>query len=159
MKILVCGYGNPFRTDDGVGHILAENIEKVLGERGEETELSLEHQLLPELAEDFSRFDLLIFCDARVPSEDGGDVDGYRIEEIAPDPHLEGLNIHSIGPGWLLSLARSLGRGVPPSVLISVEGESFDFGDEITPECRERMESAEAAFLKWFGEKYPAAKN
>lgn len=78
----------------------------------------------------------------------------YRIEEIAPDPHLEGLNIHSIGPGWLLSLAQSLGRGVPPSVLISVEGESFDFGDEITPECRERMESAKVAFLKWFREKY-----
>ena len=159
MKILVCGYGNPFRTDDGVGHILAEDLAKELGERGEETELSLEHQLLPELAEDFSRFDLLIFCDARVPSNDGGDVEEYRIDEIAPDPHLEGLNIHSIGPGWLLSLAQSLGRGVPPSVLISVEGESFDFGDEITPLCRERMERAETAFLKWFGEKYSAAKN
>ena len=159
MKILVCGYGNPFRTDDGVGHILAEDLERVLGERGEETELSLEHQLLPELAEDFSRFDLLIFCDARVPSDDGGDVEGYRIEEIAPDPHLEGLNIHSVGPGWLLALAQSLGKGVPPSVLISVEGESFDFGDEITPLCRERMERAETAFLKWFGEKYSAAKN
>ena len=157
MKILVCGYGNPFRTDDGVGHILAEDLAKVLGEKGEETELSLEHQLLPELAEDFSRFDLLIFCDARVPSNDGGDVEEYRIEEIVPDPHLEGLNIHSIGPGWLLALARSLGRGVPPSVLISVVGESFDFGDEITPECGERMERAEAAFLKWFGEKYSPA--
>lgn len=159
MKILVCGYGNPFRTDDGAGHILAEDIAKVLRERGEETELSLEHQLLPELAEDFSRFDLLIFCDARVPSDDGGGVERYRIEEIAPDPHLEGLNIHSVGPGWLLALAQSLGRRVPPSVLISVEGESFDFGDEITSECRERMKSAEAAFLKWYGKKYPAAQN
>ncbi|GAB1399611.1 hypothetical protein MASR1M66_10630 [Aminivibrio sp.] len=126
----------------------------MLGER-ERKRNFLEHQLLPELAEDFSRFDLLIFCDARVPSDDGGDVEGYRIEEIAPDPHLEGLNIHSVGPGWSSPSPRASG-GVPPSVLISVEGESFDFGDEITPECRERMERAEKAFLKWFGEKYPA---
>lgn len=152
MKILVCGYGNPFRTDDGVGHILAGEIAGWLQEAGEEAELRLEHQLLPELAADFSGFDLLVFADARIQGT--AEEVGFLLEELSPDPILEGLNMHTVGPEWVLALAAQLGERVPPAVLASVEGDSFDFGDELTPACALRKEAALAAFREWFVRKH-----
>lgn len=147
MKVLVCGYGNPFRTDDGVGHLLAPAVAELIASRGGEADVRLEHQLLPEMAEEFGGYDLLVFADARVPGTGSGN--GYDIREISPDPALEGLNIHSVGPEWILALAARIWGKVPPSLLVSVEGESFDFGEGLTEACRRRMDGALAAFEEW----------
>lgn len=144
MKALVCGYGNPFRTDDGVGHLLAPAVAEMISSLGGEAEVRLEHQLLPEMAEEFGEYDLLVFADARVPGTGSGD--GYDIREISPDPALEGLNIHSVGPEWVLALAAAIGGSVPPAVLVSVEGDSFDFGEGLTVACSERMKNALSSF-------------
>jgi hydrogenase maturation protease len=147
VRALVCGCGNPFRTDDGVGHLLAPAAAEMIVSLGGEAEVRLEHQLLPEMAEEFGQYDLLVFADARVPGTGSGK--GYDIREISPDPAFEGLNIHSVGPEWILALAARIGGKVPRSVLVSVEGESFDFGEGLTAECNERMNSALAAFEEW----------
>jgi len=147
VKVLVCGYGNPFRTDDGVGHLLAPAVAELFASRGGEADVRLEHQLLPEMAEEFGGYDLLVFADARVPGTGSGN--GYDIREISPDPALEGLNIHSVGPEWILALAARIWGKVPPSLLVSVEGESFDFGEGLTEACRRRMDGALAAFEEW----------
>jgi len=144
VKALVCGYGNPFRTDDGVGHLLAPAVAEMISSLGGEAEVRLEHQLLPEMAEEFGEYDLLVFADARVPGTGSGD--GYDIREISPDPALEGLNIHSVGPEWVLALAAAIGGSVPPAVLVSVEGDSFDFGEGLTAACSERMKNALSSF-------------
>ena len=157
MKILVCGYGNPFRTDDGAGHVLAPLLADRLEAFGEEVALRLEHQLLPEMAEDFSAFDLLIFADARVPGT--APEEGFLLEEILPDPLLEGLNIHSVGPEWVLALAAQIGGSVPPSLLVSVEGKSFDFGEEPTSICKARIEKAVLAFEEWFRKRRPLSSS
>jgi hydrogenase maturation protease len=147
VKALVCGYGNPFRTDDGVGHVLAPAAAEMISSLGGEAEVRLEHQLLPEMAEEFGEYDLLVFADARVPGTGSGN--GYDIREISPDPALEGLNIHSVGPEWVLALAAAIGGYVPPAVLVSVEGASFDFGEGLTVACMKRMENALSAFEEW----------
>jgi len=151
VKVLVCGYGNPFRTDDGVGHLLAPAVAELFASRGGEADVRLEHQLLPEMAEEFGGYDLLVFADARVPGTGSGN--GYDIREISPDPALEGLNIHSVGPEWILALAARIWGKVPPSLLVSVEGESFDFGEGLTEACRRRMDGALAAFEEWLRDK------
>lgn len=143
MKVLVFGYGNPFRTDDGVGHVLAQGAAEAARSLGWEAEVRLEHQLLPEMAEEFGGFDLLIFADARVPGTGG--VEGFDIREISPDPSIEGLNIHSVSPEWVLALAAKIWGKVPPAVLVSVEGESFDFGEGLTEVCKKRVSLALAA--------------
>ena len=152
MRVFVCGYGNPFRTDDGAGHHLAPLLATFLESCGEDVELRLEHQLLPEMAEEFAAFDLLVFADARIPGIAPGE--GFLLEEIDPDPVLEGLNIHSVGPEWLLALAAQIGEKIPPALLLSVEGESFDFGEFPTPGCELRIDKAAVAFEKWFHKRY-----
>ena len=152
MRIFVCGYGNPFRTDDGAGHHLAPLLAAFLESFGQDVELRLEHQLLPEMAEEFAAFDLLVFADARVPGTAPGE--GFLLEEIDPDPVLEGLNIHSVGPEWVLALAAQIEEKTPPALLLSVEGESFDFGEFPTPGCELRIGKAAVAFEKWFRKRY-----
>ncbi len=104
------------------------------------------------MAEEFAAFDLLLFADARVPGTAHGE--GFLLEEIDPDPVLEGLNIHSVGPEWVLALAAQIGGKVPPALLLSVEGESFDFGEFPTPACKLRIGKTVAAFEKWFHKRY-----
>ena len=151
MNILVCGYGNPYRTDDGVGYHLAPLLAQWLESIGQDVGLHLEHQILPELAEDLQGYDLAVFVDARVPSGTG---EGFHVSDVHPHRELDGLNMHSVGPEWILYLMDTLGVSAPPSVLVSVDGESFDFGDELTPCCRGRMERAADSFRRWFPERY-----
>ena len=151
MRVLVCGYGNPYRTDDGAGHVLAPLLARRLESGGHEIDLRLEHQLLPELAADFDGFDLLVFADARVPGTCPGE--GFVIEEVRPDSELEGLNIHSAGPEWVLALAARIGATPPKAILVSVEGESFDFGDEPTTACSARIGRATSGFEEWLAKR------
>ncbi|MCF4152476.1 hydrogenase maturation protease [Dethiosulfovibrio sp. F2B] len=148
MRVLLVGYGNEFRQDDRVGHVLAPRIAEWLGGQGVDTELWLGAQLLPELADDMTSVDLAVFVDASTVELPGG----FSFDEIVPDPSLEGLNIHSMGPSWLLSLMDDLGYRKPKTLLISVTGVSFDFSDDITDECAGFVDSAEAAFKEWWAQ-------
>jgi hydrogenase maturation protease len=59
-RVLIVGYGNPLRGDDGLGWHAAEALRAALPE----AEILAVHQLTPELAEDASRAELVIFLDA-----------------------------------------------------------------------------------------------
>ncbi len=58
-RILVIGYGNPLRGDDGFGVYVAERLhhEGV----GEQVTLMTRHLLAPELAEDLSEAEFVLF--------------------------------------------------------------------------------------------------
>ncbi len=149
MRVYVIGYGNPFRQDDGVGHILAPQIATWLAERGETVALHLDHQLLPEVAADLADAEMVFFVDASVASSEAG----YMFVPVVPDGGSESLNIHSFGPGWILRLAEELGHPLREAWMLSVSGVSFDFDDALTPECAERVAAAFAAFRKWWEER------
>ncbi len=146
MKIIVAGYGNPFREDDRVGHVLAPQIAHYLESSGEEVELWIEQQLLPEIVEDMRDKDMAFFVDSLADASKGDHV----FEEMEPDPNIEGLNIHSMGPGWILHLMRELHIPAPRTFLISVAGESFNFSEDMTQECKQRTEKCFEAFVKWW---------
>lgn len=139
------GYGNPYREDDGLGPILAGWVAEWLTSLGETVELWIGHQLLPELAEELSNCDLAIFCDASaLPLKEG-----FSLEEIDISSW-DGLTLHSISPQWLLGLTKGLVGRAPKACLLSVEGESFDFRDGLTPQCEERAKRALRHFQIWW---------
>jgi len=145
-KIWVAGFGNEYREDDAAGVILARRIHAFFAAcPGVEAFLCLEHQLLPELAEELD-VDAAIFCDADARFYE----EGFSIREVSPDPRLNGFNIHSMGPEWLLALAYQVGRGPKKAILVTVSGERFDFSDTPTQACLERVERAEKAFRDYW---------
>jgi hydrogenase maturation protease len=146
MKVLVLGYGNPYRGDDGLGPLLAERVAQWLVSLGEAAKLWVGQQLLPEPAEELVNHDVAIFCDASaVPLEDG-----FLLEELDISSDPEGLTLHSVSPQWLLGLAQSLAGRMPKACLLSVEGESFDFREGLTPRCEERAKAALQRFQIWW---------
>ena len=145
-KVWVAGFGNEYREDDAAGVILARKIYEFLAGFAEaEVVLCLEHQLLPEMVEELD-VDVAIFCDADAQAHEGG----FSIREVYSDPRLNGFNIHSMGPEWLLALANQVGHGPRKALLITVSGERFDFSDSPTFACLERVQRAEEAFREYW---------
>ena len=146
VRVWVAGFGNEYREDDAAGVITARKIHAFLaGCADVEASLCLEHQLLPELAEELD-VDAAIFCDADTQLYE----DGFSIREVSPDFRLKGFNVHSMGPEWLLALADQVGHGPRKAILVTISGERFDFSDTPTPVCLERIENAEKAFRDYW---------
>ena len=122
--MLIIGYGNPLRGDDGFGWRAAEQLREVALP---ETEVLTVHQLTPELAEDASRAELVVFIDAR----EGGVPGSWKREEIAPGAGRQPFT-HHVTPASLVSAAGTLYGCAPRAVLFTMAGESFEFGEGLS---------------------------
>jgi hydrogenase maturation protease len=132
-RTLVIGYGNTLRGDDGAGIFAAERAAR----RFPGVDLLTVHDLQPELAETVSQYREVIFLDAAVQGS------GVRADVIEPaaDPLPSGSHSHS--PGTLLSLCGFLyGRTPERSLLIGIPGQTFDFGEQLSPFAHEMVEQA-----------------
>jgi hydrogenase maturation protease len=126
-KILVIGYGNPLRRDDGLGQIAAHRIETLVQDR--DVKVMVRHQMGIELAEDLKDADLAIFIDAHV-----GDRPGIlKVEKIVPDDAVPGSFSHHLSPGVLLGCVQALYNKHPETVVYSIVAESFDYGEGLSP--------------------------
>jgi len=138
--VLVIGYGNPSRRDDGVGHYVVERIEQLAGS-GVDT-LAL-HQLGPELAEAIKDYDLVIFVDAH----SGEYAEGLRVTSVEA-AYRPSAFTHLISPNSLLALARSLYQKEPQALTVSIRGYDFDFGTELSEETRKWADVAVERILE-----------
>jgi hydrogenase maturation protease len=137
-RVLVVGYGNTLRGDDGLGIRAAE----MLCERwaGHGLAHLFCHQLTPELAEDVSRADAVLFIDARA----GGVPGSFECAEVAEADDAGASYTHRCRPGDLLRLARQLFGACPRAWLLSMCAEDFERGEGLSP----RVEAAMSAFLE-----------
>jgi hydrogenase maturation protease len=126
--VLVVGYGNRLRTDDGFGWHAIEHLAK--DPRVSGADLLWRHQLTPELAVDFAQASLVILVDASADVEPGA-VAVRLLEPAVPDDGT--LMSHHIDPGNLLALAIELYDRAPPVYVVGVGPFSMDDGDRISP--------------------------
>ena len=127
-RFLVIGFGNPLRSDDGVGWIVAQELEKELS--GKDVKVVAAHQLLPEMAEEISRVERVVFVDAAESGESG------TIAEKFIEPASATLDTHELSPAAVLRLAKELYGKVPQAHLLTIAGESFETGDQISASVR-----------------------
>jgi hydrogenase maturation protease len=126
--VLLVGYGNTLRGDDGLGIRAAE----MLFERwaGHGLAHLFCHQLTPELCEDVAAADTVLFLDARA---DGvpGTFDCVAVQEERD----EGASYtHRCRPGDLLRLSRQVFGAVPRAWLMTMSAATFDGGETLSPE-------------------------
>jgi hydrogenase maturation protease len=133
-KILLIGYGNPTRMDDGVGWYIAKMIRENIGDKIDVMEAD---QLSVEMIEDIKDRQVVIFVDAHVSEKD----DWIRISEVQPDTKL-GLTAHIVSPSNLLSICQSIYNKYPKAYLYSVKGVNFDFGEELSEQTRKSADEA-----------------
>lgn len=126
MNVLVIGYGNTLRSDDGAGQVVAEKIGQceLPGVRS----LAV-HQLTPELTDDIAQADTVIFIDAVATSAENPV--SLKIEQIqAQDDH---PNFgHSCNPRSLLSWTQVLYGKVTKAYWVLIPAVHLDFGEEFS---------------------------
>jgi hydrogenase maturation protease len=126
--VLVVGYGNPLRGDDGFGCHAAALL--AADPRLEGATVVARHQLTPELATDIAGASLVVLVDASVA---GGAPGSVAVRPIQPRRDSPLSWTHHLDPAALAGLADALYDHVPPMVLVSVAGAAFTDGDRLSP--------------------------
>ncbi len=138
-KILIVGYGNPMRGDDGAGRAVLERLESnPVFKKG--CRLDSCHQLLPEHSEMVAGRSLVIFVDAS-RADAPGEVLFQELSGCAEDG--EGsFNPHAAGPEDVLAAARRLYGARPSAWLCRVGGCCFGFSESLSPEAERAVDEA-----------------
>lgn len=125
--VLVVGYGNPLRGDDGLGWQAAQQLTTLPWQR--DVDVVACHQLTPELSEPVSQAALVIFIDA---AQDG--LPGLMTERwIVPDAVGPAAFSHHLTPARLLACALALYGTCPAAVMLSVAGADFGPSEALSP--------------------------
>ena len=130
MRLLVVGYGNELRGDDGAGPGVARVVAGWL--KPGVVALAL-HQLVPELADRLAEAEEVIFVDASVA------VNEVTWEEVVPGGSASG---HTIDPGGLLAVTQLVYGRSPTAWLLLIPATTFDHGEQISPDTKSAMEEA-----------------
>lgn len=130
-SILLLGYGNTLRGDDGVGPRVAEIVAGWGLPRVEAIE---RHQLTPELAEPISRAARVIFVDAAVNQP----VDEVTVTPVVPAAD-DQVMYHTASPAALLGLAESVFGHAPKAWLVSIPVGELGIGEGLSPQAQARM--------------------
>jgi hydrogenase maturation protease len=147
--VLVIGYGNPARGDDGLGPALAARLEqlRVPGVTVEaDYQLSLEHAALA------AEHEVVIFADASTRT-DGP----FWFGPIGATP-MTSHTSHFMTPGQVLGLARSCFGATPRGYLLGIRGRALEgFEEGLSPEAHADLEAALAHLQRFICEHSRAA--
>jgi hydrogenase maturation protease len=130
--VMVIGFGNRLRGDDGVGPRAAEQVAESC-EHNDGIECRAVPQLAPELAADISEAHAVLFLDADAEAAPG------EIREQKIQPAVEGslATCHSLSPSQLCTLCRSVYEDSPDAFLLSLGGGHFHYSPELSDTVRE----------------------
>jgi hydrogenase maturation protease len=134
--MLVLGYGNPGRRDDGLGPAAADALTAVGAPR---LSVSSGYQLAIEDGLAAAAHDLVIFVDA---ARDGAAP--FAVSDVQPVCDAP-LTTHDVSPGQVLAIARDLYGHAPTGLLVGIRGYQFGFAEGLTPRARHNL----ALALDW----------
>ena len=139
-SVLVIGYGNELRGDDGAG----PRVARVIAARGlARVEVISSHQLLPELAERVSEAQGVLFIDATVVTED----EGVTVRPLQPATREAGMG-HTSEPRQLLALAQALSGRRTEAWLVTVPAANLEFGEGLSATAERGVLEAERQVLR-----------
>ena len=122
-RILLYGYGNPGRQDDGLGPVLVEEIES-LHLRGVETDANYQPHI--EDAAQIVQYDLVIFVDTTVE-----EVNNFFVRRLEPARKIT-FTSHLVKPESILAMCEDMYNTIPVAWLIGVRGYEFEYSEGFT---------------------------
>jgi hydrogenase maturation protease len=126
-SILVYGYGNPGRQDDGAGVMLAEKLDKwIVSRKMEGVHTDTNYQLNLEDAATISQYDLVIFADASHE-----ELDDFRMDPLVRSDRVE-FTMHAVSPAFILHLSKEIFNHEPEAYLLHIKGYEWEFMGRMT---------------------------
>jgi hydrogenase maturation protease len=132
-RILVLGYGNPGRQDDGLGPAAACAVSR-LGWRN--VTAVDDYQLNIEDALDIAAHDIVWFVDAAKIGHAP-----FSVQDVLPSPSME-FTSHVLRPASLLAIAQGYCQHAPPAFLLAIRGYEFEFVESLTQGGEENLRAA-----------------
>jgi hydrogenase maturation protease len=129
--ILVYGYGNPGRGDDGLGPALVAALEP-LGVAGLTCES--DYQLAVEDAATLAEYDVVVFVDA-----DANGPEPFWFDRVQASRELS-FSSHSATPGQVVGLAREMFGAQVKAYALGIRGYRFgELGDSLSEPARANL--------------------
>lgn len=143
-KILIYGYGNPGRRDDGLGVAMAEMVEEWIKINNlPQIDVDSNYQLNVEDAEKISNYDLVIFVDASQEEY----LQDFKMTDIIPNKNMVEFTMHAVSPAYILHLTNDLFKKHPDAKLLSIRGYRWEFQEGISESAQHNLESAYSFLL------------
>jgi len=138
-RVLVYGYGNPGRQDDGAGVALVDALE-AWARGGDRPWLIFDrnYQLNVEDALEASRHDVVVFVDAAADHDEP-----FRFRALQPAASVS-FTTHAMRPESVLGLCRDLYGARPVGRLLTIRGYSWESNQAMTARALRNLEHARA---------------
>jgi len=137
-RILLIGYGNPGRLDDGLGPAAAEAIEQA---DLPSVTVDSDYQLTVEDAETASRHEVVIFVDA---AETGPEP--FSVAEVEPVAEVS-FSTHSVRPEAVVAMVENLFNSSTTGYVVGIRGYEFnEFAERLSEPARANL-AATVEFL------------
>ena len=132
--VLLIGYGNPGRLDDGLGPALAEIFEK---KKLAGVSVDSNYQLSVEDADAISRHDYVLFVDASVSGREP-----FWFDKVDPRKEVS-FSSHSISPEALMDMSNNMLDGKTQGYILGIRGYEFnEFGERLSVQALENLSAA-----------------
>jgi hydrogenase maturation protease len=145
-RVLILGYGNPGRQDDGLGPAVSARI-AALG--WPNVTAYDNYQLNIEDALDVADHDVVWFVDAARAG-----ASPYAVEALAPAATLE-FTSHLVRPGAILAMASQYYGAEPDAFLLGIRGYEFEFVEALTPAATDNLQLAVEMLKDWLRVRQP----
>jgi len=146
QKILIYGYGNPGRQDDGLGPRFIELCDAWIREQNLTNMFTdTNYQLNIEDAAEIAGYDTVVFVDASVVE----DLENFKLETVEPDDARIEFTMHAVSVSYVVDLCQKIYNKSPKACVLHIRGYEYDFKEELTPKAAENMHAA-FAYLKDF---------
>jgi hydrogenase maturation protease len=149
-RVLILGYGNPLRSDDGLGWQVG--VELFRANKSPDVLVLPCHQLTPELAEPISRAEIVMFVDITRQGTPGE----FRCEELRSQAGAVSFT-HHLSPAGLLDMSSELFGCCPRAYLLSICGESFELGHSLSATVSARLPELKARVRELIAESLAAS--
>ncbi len=143
-KLLIYAIGNPGRRDDGLAHVLQQNlVEQAAAEWWEDTDFASGYQLSVEDVAMLSQYDAVLITDASTVAPD------CLVEHVHPDAARVEFTMHAVSPGWLMAVGEGLFPHMPDVYVLHLPGSEWQLEEGLSPAALSHLPEAMDRVLEW----------
>ncbi len=136
-KILVYGYGNPGRQDDGIGISVTEKLEDWAKQNQiKNVKTDTNYQLNIEDAVNISDNEIVFFVDASKE-----EIENFTVTKVEPS-NKANFTMHAVSPGYVLNICKEMYGNIPETYLVHIKGYEWNFLEEMTHEAQKNLEDS-----------------